>query len=106
MKIIDLTHTVSPDMPVYPRTEQPVFIINCSIEEAGFKEKKIILNSHTDTHVDAPALLLNNQKMLDLFSIEHFHGPALMLNFEELGSDLIDVADLEPFSKDINEIGF
>ena len=64
MKIIDLTHTVSPGMPVYPSTEQPVFIINCSIEEAGFKEKKIILNSHTDTHVDAPALLLNNQKML------------------------------------------
>jgi len=38
-EIIDLTHFISPDMPFYPGTEQPVFITGCSIEDDGFLEK-------------------------------------------------------------------
>jgi len=106
MKIIDLTHIVSPDMPVYPGTEQPVFTTGCSIEENGFLEKKITMYSHTGTHVDAPAHLIKNSKTLDLLPIEHFHGPAIMLNLGHIGSDLIDVADLEPYSNDIKQVDF
>jgi kynurenine formamidase len=106
MKIIDLTHVVSADMPVYPGTEQPVFITGCSIEENGFLEKKITMYSHTGTHVDAPAHLIKNHKTLDLLPINHFYGPALRLGFEDLVSDVIDVADLEPYSKDLNEVEF
>ena len=106
MKIIDLTHTVSPNMPVYPGTEQPVFVTGCSIEEDGFLEKKITFYSHTGTHVDAPAHLIKNHNTLDSLSIEHFHGPALMLNFENSGSNLIDVVFLEPYSKNIAIIDF
>lgn len=106
MKIIDLTHIVSPDMPVYPGTEQPVFVTGCSIEETGFLEKKITMYSHTGTHVDAPAHLIKNHKTLDLLPIEHFHGPALMLNFENIVSGLIDVADLEPYSIDLKKVEF
>lgn len=106
MKLIDLTHVVSSDMPVYPGTEQPVFITGCSVEKDGFLEKIITMYSHTGTHVDAPAHLIENHKTLDLFPIDHFHGPALMLNFESLVSDLIDVTDLEPHSKDIKGVDF
>ena len=53
MRIIDLTHPISEDMPVYPGTEPPIFETGCSIEEAGFLEKKITLYSHTGTHIDA-----------------------------------------------------
>lgn len=41
MNIIDLTHTISPSMPVYPDTETPIFIQGCTIEKDGFLEKKI-----------------------------------------------------------------
>lgn len=106
MKIIDLTHILSPNMPVYPGTEQPVFITGCSIDENGFLEKKITMYSHTGTHVDAPAHLLKKHKTLDLLPIEHFHGSALMLNFENCVSNIIDVADLEPYSNDIRQVDF
>lgn len=106
MRIIDLTHLVSPDMPVYPGMERPVLITGCSIEEAGFLEKKITMYSHTGTHVDAPAHLIKNHKTLDLYPIEHFHGTALMLDFENSVSDLIGVADLEPHSKDIKGLDY
>jgi arylformamidase len=104
MRIVDLSHTVSPNMPVYPGTEQPIFITGCSIEEIGFLEKKITMYSHTGTHVDAPAHLIKGANTLDLLGIEHFHGPALMLNFENDKS--INVSSLEPYEKEIEKIDF
>ena len=32
MKIIDLTHTISPEMPVYPGTEPPTLTTECTID--------------------------------------------------------------------------
>lgn len=106
MRIIDLSHTVSPDMPVYPGTEQPVFTTDCSLDEIGFLEKKITLYSHTGTHVDAPAHLIKGANTLDSLAIEHFYGPACMLNFENETAKLIDAAFLEPYTKEIETSDF
>lgn len=38
MKVIDLTHTISETMPVYPGTEQPRLTPANSYEKDGFKE--------------------------------------------------------------------
>ncbi len=106
MGIFDLSHTVSPNMPVYPGTEQPIFITGCSIDEIGFLEKKITMYSHTGTHVDAPAHLIKGAKTLDMLAIEHFHGSALLLNFENYNSKTIDVSSLESYRKEIEKIDF
>ncbi|NTV19325.1 MAG: cyclase family protein, partial [Bacteroidales bacterium] len=39
MKIIDLTQTISSEMPVYPGTEPPVIKDATTIEKDGFAEK-------------------------------------------------------------------
>ncbi len=106
MKLVDLTHLISPNMPVYPGTEQPVFTTGCSIDEIGFLEKKITLYSHTGTHIDAPAHLLKGHKTLDMLAIDHFYGPALMLTFDNLSAKTIGVKDLEPYQDRIKEIDF
>lgn len=38
MKVIDLTHTIREDMPVYPGTETPGLSPASSYEKDGFKE--------------------------------------------------------------------
>ena len=38
MKVIDLTHTITEHMPVYPGTETPLFLPANSYEKDGFKE--------------------------------------------------------------------
>lgn len=38
MKVIDLTHTIREDMPVYPGTETPELSPASSYEKDGFKE--------------------------------------------------------------------
>ena len=39
MKIIDLSHSIHPNIPVYPGTEQPVITQANTIDRDGFAEK-------------------------------------------------------------------
>ncbi|MCK5312042.1 MAG: cyclase family protein [Desulfobacteraceae bacterium] len=106
MNIIDLTHVISPDMPVYPGTEPPVFITGCSIDKTGFLEKKITFHSHTGTHIDAPAHLIKNAKTLDMLPIEQFYGKALLLNTDHMQSRTIGLKELKPHESIISQVDF
>ena len=106
MRIIDLTHPISPNMPVYPGTEPPVFTTGCSIEEAGFLEKKITFYSHTGTHIDAPAHLIEGQKTLDQLPVEQFFGKALRINCANIHHKTIETSVLEPLRNKIKDVDF
>ncbi len=106
MKITDLTHTIYPDMPVFPGTEQPIFEKANILENDGFQEAKITMYSHTGTHIDAPAHMLSNGPYLDNLDIAHFIGNATILDFSNEKMEVIDVDSLKPYEKKINNIEF
>jgi arylformamidase len=72
-------------MPVYPGTEKPVFRQGTTIEKEGFAEKKLTLNSHTGTHIDAPAHLLPQGATLDSLPLTHFTGTAVVVDVRVKG---------------------
>ncbi len=76
MEFIDLTHSIVETMPVYPGTEPPDIVEANSIDQHGFREKKISFYSHTGTHVDAPAHVFKGGRTLDDFPIDSFQGKA------------------------------
>lgn len=80
MKVLDLTHTIMPDMPVYPGTEPPIFTPANTYEKDGFKETKISMFTHTGTHMDPPAHLYPGRTTLDQFPAEQFIGRALVVD--------------------------
>ncbi len=84
MKIIDLTHYISPDMPVYPGTERPIFTPANSYEKDGFKETLLTMFTHTGTHMDPPAHLYAGRTTLDQFPIEQFVGKAVVIDCGEM----------------------
>ncbi len=84
MKIIDLTHTIAPDMPVYPGTERPRFDAANTYEKDGFKETRLSMFSHTGTHMDPPAHLFAGRTTLDQFDISQFVGRAAVIDCREL----------------------
>lgn len=90
MTVIDLTHAITPDMPVYPGTEKPVFMPANSYEKDGFKETKISFFTHTGTHMDPPAHLYADRTTLDQFPIDQFIGRALVIDVRHLneGEDI------------------
>lgn len=80
MKIIDLTHQISENMPMYPGTAAPTLHIAYNHNEYGFMETRISLYSHTGTHIDAPAHLYPNGLTLDKYPVEQFTGKALIVD--------------------------
>lgn len=84
MKVIDLTHTICENMPVYPGTETPKFEPANTYEKDGFKETKISMFTHTGTHVDPPAHLISGRTTLEQFPPEQFIGKALVIDCRDL----------------------
>lgn len=84
MKIIDLTHVISAEMPVYPGTERPKFEPANTYERDGFKETKLSMYSHTGTHMDPPAHLFAGRTTLDRFNAAQFVGSACVIDCREL----------------------
>ena len=91
MKVIDLTHTITEGMPVYPGTEPPSLTPANTYEKDGFKETRISMFSHTGTHMDPPAHLFPGRTALDQFPPEQFIGKAVVI-------DCRDLADGEPIT--------
>lgn len=84
MRIIDLTHTISESMPVYPGTEGPKLEVSNTYEKHGFKETLLSMFSHTGTHMDAPVHIFNHRTTLDSIPAEQFVGKGLVINCSDL----------------------
>ena len=84
MKVIDLTHTIKENMPVYPGDDTPKLIPVSTYEKDGFKETLLEMYSHTGTHIDTPAHIFAGRTALDEFPIEQFIGRALVIDCRDL----------------------
>lgn len=97
MKVIDLTHLIYSDMPVFPGDEKPYFEKVSTLESDGFRESKIMMNSHTGTHIDAPAHMLGKSQYLDNIHIEHFIGKAIILDFSHIDKSMASESQLKDY---------
>ena len=84
MRVIDLTHTIKADMPVYPGTGTPKLEPANTYEENGFRETLVSFYSHTGTHMDPPAHLFAGRATLDAFPASQFLGRALVIDCTHL----------------------
>lgn len=80
MRVMDFTHRIEPEMPVYPGTEPPRMAPANTYEKDGFRETLLTMYSHTGTHMDAPAHLFADQPTLDALPAAQFVGPALVVD--------------------------
>lgn len=81
--IIDLTHTITSDMPLYPGTPKPVLTASGTMTRDGWRETTIQISSHAGTHMDAPSHLLQNGSSLDVLPISQFCGRAAVLDISD-----------------------
>ena len=96
MKVIDLSHPIARDMPVYPGTELPDFHPTATVEADGFAETRIAMTTHAGTHVDSPAHILVGGATLDRYPPEHFFGEACCLRVSGQPGGIIELAELKP----------
>jgi kynurenine formamidase len=84
--ILDLTHTISAGIPVYPGTPQPRLFPAARMEQHGYRETQLSMFSHTGTHMDAPAHMLKDGVTLDALPASRFCGRAVVLDVSDRDS--------------------
>lgn len=96
--LIDLTHPIHNGMPTtatpwHPITEVIQLGRHCY---EGRESYKVVLGSHTGTHMDSPAHMIENGfPRIDQIPLDILVGPAKMLNIPKGSYGRISVGDLE-----------
>lgn len=107
MRVIDLTHTILENMPVYPGTEPPSLTPANSYEKDGFRETRLSMFSHTGTHMDPPAHLFAHRTTLDQMPPEQFIGKALVIDCTMLlEGEAITLKQLAPYGDKVQQADF
>lgn len=72
MQILDLSHTISNETPVYPGDPHILVEVAGEIGKDGFTDHRITFGSHAGTHIDAPAHMIEGGRQLKDYPIERF----------------------------------
>lgn len=62
MKIIDLTHSFTDKMPVYPGDPEPSLNKVADLNKEGYNDHLLKTVMHIGTHMDAPLHMIKNGK--------------------------------------------
>lgn len=84
--MIDITRTIHPGMAIYPNN--PEVDIE-QVQEAGEGKNalsRIIMGSHTGTHIDAPSHIHEGADGAIAYSLEQLNGPAEVIDLSGLES--------------------
>lgn len=82
MRVIDLSHTINPNVTIFPGMEKPIFQ---EIDIDGYAELKITMYTHTATHIDAPCHILKGTESLDDLTLDRFMGTGIVIDCKGLG---------------------
>lgn len=96
MKYIDLTHTFTASMPVYPGDTTPELTETATVAKDGYGHFHIKTGMHVGTHMDAPLHFITGGKKLSEYPIEKFIGRGVLIDARgkmEIGVELLKGVD-------------
>lgn len=79
MKPVDLTLTISQDIPSFPGSPKPHFMTWAEIKKEKYNLEMLFLSTHTGTHVDAPYHFIKNGKKIHQIDPERFVCNAILI---------------------------
>ena len=95
--IVDLSHPLDDDTPVYPGDPVARFEPATTISEHGYNVLHVRMGSQTGTHVDAPFHFLEDGARIDDLPLDLFLAPAVVADLRGHGPHTaITWADLSP----------
>jgi len=80
MKVVDLTHPISENTPVYPGDPMVQIKTSSEIGKDGYADHLVSFGTHVGTHMDAPAHMIPGGKKLGQFPIEKFVGSGTLID--------------------------
>lgn len=99
MKPIDLTLTISSDLPSFPGSPKPQFISWSKIKTEGYNLELLFFSSHTGTHIDAPFHFVENGLKIHQIHPNRLIRKAILIKLKKTSNQLITKKDLLLFEK-------
>jgi kynurenine formamidase len=101
-RVVDLSHPVDDDTPVYPGDPVPRFTPAATIGRDGYNVLHVQMGSQTGTHLDAPYHFLEDGGRVDDLDLGRLCAPAVVVDVRGKGArEAITWADLEPHGGDL-----
>jgi kynurenine formamidase len=98
-RLIDLTHRMYPEMPVWPGGV-PFKMTRLTDYPDGYRSHKFEMGENTGTHVDAPAHFVEGKRAIDQIPIDELVVPMVVINLRDKteknadyqlsGNDIVD----------------
>src|SRR5919206_2173336 len=82
-KFYDLTQIISKDIPVYSGDPEPDFEPWSTIERDSYNVTRIILGSHSGTHVDAQSHFMIDGNTIDREPASKFVGESIVIDLSK-----------------------
>ncbi len=101
-RVVDLSHPVDDNTPVYPGDPLPRFTPAATIGRDGYNVLHVQMGSQTGTHLDAPYHFLEDGRRVEDLGLDQLCAPAVVVDVRGKGArEAITWADLEPHGGDL-----
>lgn len=78
--VVDLTHTFSPSLPVYPGYRPVQMRARTTIAQNGYANNELTFDEHTGTHVDAPSHFVAGAAAVDRLPVNRLIAPLVVIS--------------------------
>jgi kynurenine formamidase len=80
MEYINLTHQFIDSMPSYPGDQRPTLQKITSTTGSNIVDHSLKTTMHIGTHIDAPAHMITNGKLISDYPVEKFFGDGILID--------------------------
>lgn len=80
MKLIDISHVLNIETPIYPGDYKLSLHKEKSLEKDSYTSYILSSSLHTGTHIDIPMHLVNDDRMVPDFTLDNFIGKGVLLD--------------------------
>jgi len=103
-KIVDLSHPLTANTPVYPGDPVPAFSVATTIDKEGYNLFNVFLGSQSGSHVDAPYHFSNQGATIDKMDPGYFMGKGLIIDVTfKKKKEQITLDDIKKYEKKIEK---
>ena len=99
MKILDLTLTISDNIPTFSGSPAPSFIPWENVKDDGYNLELLFFSTHTGTHLDAPHHFLEKGVKIHEISIKRLVCNAVLIKLRKQSGETIKKIDIKKFEK-------
>jgi kynurenine formamidase len=107
-KVIDLSHIITPTIPVWPHDPPVEFEVVASQEKDGYYLRRFSIGEHSATHMNAPNSFHPDAIGIDGYQAESLVRPAVVIDLRAQTRDnpdyVIGIQDIETWERDHGRI--